>query len=163
MCEWCGRAFLLRDQPRPGRRLWPLAIAASILVGALIIGAALLNSFGWLPRTSGSPPASSAPALPPRESAAPPAASAPEPVADPTDEPTEYVRVTNTGGQGVILRREPSTSAVRVAARAENAVLQIVGPDEAADGRVWRQVQDAQGNRGWAPADFLAPAPPPGS
>jgi hypothetical protein len=73
------------------------------------------------------------------------------------------VRVANTGGQGVILRREPSTSAPRVAARAENTLLQIVGPDETADGRVWRQVQDSQGNRGWVPAAFLAPASPPGA
>jgi SH3-like domain-containing protein len=50
-----------------------------------------------------------------------------------------------------------------VAARAENTVLQIVGPDAMGDGRVWRQVQDAQGNRGWVPADFLVAAAPPGT
>jgi hypothetical protein len=162
-CEFCGRAFLLRDQPRLGRRLWSLGVLASVVVGGLVAAAALLNAFGLLPRVSGSPPAASTPVVPPRAPATPPAASAPPPDAEPTAEPTEYVRVVNTGGQGVILRREPSTGAARVAARAENAVLQVIGPDESSDGRVWRQVQDAQGNRGWVPADFLAPAAPPGA
>jgi len=71
------------------------------------------------------------------------------------------VRVANTGGQGIILRREPSTTAPRVAARAENAVLRVTGPDTTVDGRTWRQVEDAQGNRGWTPAEFLVPTSGP--
>jgi hypothetical protein len=90
--------------------------------------------------------------------APPPATSPPEPTA----EAVEWVRVANTAGQGVILRREPSVSAARVAARAENTLLRIIGPDQTVDGRVWRQVEDSQGNRGWSPAEFLVPAPPPG-
>jgi hypothetical protein len=82
--------------------------------------------------------------------------------AEPTAEPVEYARVTNTGGQGIIIRREPSVTAPRLAARAENTVLRIVGPDATVDGRVWRQVEDSQGNRGWTPAEFLIAAPPPG-
>jgi len=88
----------------------------------------------------------------------PTATAAPEPTA----EPVEYVRVANTGGQGIILRREPSPTAPRVAARAENTVLRVVGPDTTVGGRVWRQLEDAQGNRGWTPGEFLVPAPPPG-
>jgi hypothetical protein len=82
--------------------------------------------------------------------------------AEPTAEPVEYVRVTNTDGQGIIIRREPSVTAPRLAARAENTVLRVVGPDATVNGRVWRQVEDSQGNRGWTPADFLVAAPPPG-
>jgi hypothetical protein len=77
--------------------------------------------------------------------------------------PPEYVRVGNTGGQGVVLRREPSTAAARVVARAENALLRITGPDQTVEGRTWRQVEDTQGNHGWTPAEFLVPAPAPGS
>ena len=160
VCEWCGRAFLLRDQRRGDRPIWTLGAVAGALLAGLVAAAALLGAPALLARfdSSGSP--STTPALPTAE----PAPATPTAVlAEPSPEPLEYVRVANTAGQGVILRREPSTSAGRVAARAETAVLQIVGPDQAAEGRVWRQVQDAQGNRGWVPADFLVPAPPPGS
>jgi hypothetical protein len=71
------------------------------------------------------------------------------------------VRVANTGGQGVILRRDPTTAAPRVVVRAENTLLKVVGPDEAIEGRTWRQVEDAQGNQGWTPAEFLLPTPAP--
>jgi hypothetical protein len=70
--------------------------------------------------------------------------------------------VANTAGQGLTLRREPSVTAPRVAARAENTVLRVVGPDETVDGRVWKPVEDSQGLRGWAPAEFLEPANAPG-
>ncbi len=163
MCEWCGRPFLLRDQRRPGRWLWPVALGACLAVGALVIVASLVSWLGVVPRPGGASPSATAPAVPTPEPAPPPAAPA-LPAPEPTSEPPEFVRVVNTAGQGVILRREPSTRAPRVAARAENTILQVVGPDTTAEGRVWRQVQDAQGNRGWVPADFLAPAPaPPGA
>jgi hypothetical protein len=161
VCEWCGRAFLLRDQPRRGRWLWWLVAALAVIVAAAIASLALMSILGS-PRGTGD---ATLPALAPSPPSSPPTSvpsQGAEPAAEPTAQPVEYVRVTNTAGQGVILRREPSTGAARVAARAENAVLQIVGPDQAADGRVWRNVQDAQGNRGWVPADFLAAAPAPG-
>jgi hypothetical protein len=161
VCEWCGRAFLLRDQPRPGRWLWSVAAGLAVLVAVALASISLLNALNASPRVADSTPASLGPTpVPPPP---PPPAEVSEPLAEPTAQPVEYVRVTNTAGQGVILRRDPSTTAARVAARAENAVLQVLGPDVAAEGRVWRPVQDAQGNRGWVPADFLAPAPTPGS
>ena len=86
----------------------------------------------------------------------------PSPAPEPGPPPEEYVRVANTAGQGLTLRREPSVSAARLAARAENTILRVVGPDETVDGRVWRQVEDSQGVRGWAPAEFLEPASAPG-
>jgi len=161
VCEWCGRPFLLRDQRRSGRWLSSVGIAVGALLGAIVVALALWQAFG-LPRGGSTSPSSGAAALPTAAPTATPAPAA-EQVGEPTPEPAEYVRVTNTGGQGVILRREPSTRAARVAARAENTVLQIVGPDQEAEGRVWRQVEDAQGNRGWVPADFLAPTSPPGA
>jgi hypothetical protein len=164
MCEWCGRAFLLRDRAHSGRSLRALGLSVGVLVSLLIATAAVLLGLGIIPSTGG--PLTSPPAPPlPTTSIAPAAdtADVAVPSDEATPEPTEYVRVTNTAGQGIILRREPGTTAARVAARAENTILQIVGPDAPADGRVWRPVQDAQGNRGWVPAEFLAPAPPPGA
>ena len=161
VCEWCGRAFLLRDQPRRGRWLWVAGAGMGALVAAILVGVAVLTTAGMLPRLGSAPPAPTPVATRPPDATPAPAVAERPP--EPTPEPTEYVRVTNTAGQGIILRREPSTSAPRVAARAENTVLQVVGPDTSAEGRTWRQVQDAQGNRGWVPGEFLAPAPAPGS
>jgi Bacterial SH3 domain len=162
VCEWCGRAFLLRDQPRPGRWRWAAVAALCALAAVLIAGVALLNALGLWQRAGSSSPGLAAPSVPSPEPTPATAVPFEEPV-EPTPQATQYVRVGNTAGQGVILRREPSTSAARVGVRGENSVLQIVGPDETVDGRVWRQVQDAQGNRGWVPAEFLLPAPPPGT
>ncbi len=159
VCEWCGRPLLLRDQRRPVRFVWTLGAVACVL-GALAAAVfALLNA-----SRGGAPgPAPASPTLPllgTAVSRAPTPTATPPP--EPTAEPVEYVRVANTGGQGIIIRREPSVSAPRVVARAENSLLRIVGPDATVDGRVWRQVEDSQGNRGWTPAEFLVPAAPPG-
>jgi hypothetical protein len=161
VCEWCGRPFLLRDQRRPQRALWGLAALAGILAIAALAAFALFSMPGLPSRGPAQAPASTPTAEPSDELpiAVPPS---PLPQPEPTSEPVEYVRVANTGGLGIVLRREPHTTAARVVARAENAVLRVVGPDEQVGGRVWRQVEDAQGNRGWTPAEFLSPAAPPG-
>jgi hypothetical protein len=160
-CLWCGRAF------RPVAR--PPVAAQWLMVGAALAAAlGVLLVVVWGVLASQALIADTAPAAPsatpaPRSTTPPP----PELVeAVPEAEPppaaaAEFVRVANTGGQGISLRREPHSNAPRVTARPENTVLEVVGPDEVSEGRVWRQVQDAQGNRGWAPADFLVPAPPP--
>jgi hypothetical protein len=69
----------------------------------------------------------------------------------------EFVRVANTGGQGAYLRPEPGSNAGIVAHR-EGTILRISGPDIAVQGRVWRQVEDRQANRGWTPREFLLPS-----
>jgi predicted nucleic acid-binding Zn ribbon protein len=161
VCEWCGRPFLLRDQRRPQRALWVLVALISILAVAALAAIALFSMPSIPSRGTVQAPVSSPSAEPIDE---PPTAVPPSPVPqpEPTSEPIEYVRVANTGGLGIVLRREPNTTAARVVARAENAVLRVVGPDQLVSGRVWRQVEDAQGNRGWTPAEFLSPAAPPG-
>src|SRR5438067_78653 len=75
-----------------------------------------------------------------------------------------YARITDTGGLGVNLRREPASSSATVAALPESAVVRLLGPEQrGSDGRVWRQVEDSQGNQGWVPADFtVESAGPPG-
>jgi len=131
-----------------------MAIAAIVVAFALFSGAApAIRGLGERPTATATPP-------PPTEAPLPPTAE-PSTEAEAPEPAGEYVRVANTGGQGIVLRREPSTTAPRVAARAENAVLRVTGPDVVVDGRTWRQVEDAQGNRGWTPAEFLAPAPGP--
>jgi SH3-like domain-containing protein len=70
------------------------------------------------------------------------------------------VRVAGTGEEGVGLRAAPSTSAERLKAIAEGAILQVIGPDRQAEGRVWRNVREPDGLDGWVAGDFLDPVPP---
>jgi SH3-like domain-containing protein len=60
-----------------------------------------------------------------------------------------HFRVSHTGGQGINLRREPSTTAERVTAVAEGTVLD--GEEHA-----WRRVRDETGAEGWVADAFLA-------
>lgn len=159
VCDWCGRPVLLRDRRHRVRALWTVGAVACVL-GALAAAVfALLNSPRGFPLTPQATPTSLPQLGTPLLRAESPT---PSPTPEPSPPPEEYVRVANTAGQGLTLRREPSISAARLAARAENTILHVVGPDETIDGRVWRQVEDSQGLRGWAPAEFLAPANAPG-
>jgi hypothetical protein len=135
-------------------------LAAGLGATLVLLGGVLASQRLAAETVPGARPTSVAPA-PPTVLVVPTAATD-APVAENEEAalPAEFVRVANTGGLGISLRREPRLDAPRVTARPENTVLRVVGPDTVADGRVWREVQDAQGNRGWAPADFLVPVPP---
>ena len=154
---------------------WWGALSGAIIAALLLVvgGLALLNATRpsgrvatpaptvaptLLPLTVTSPVPTTGPAT-----AAPsPSATQPPPSPTPTPAP-RYARITNTGGLGVNLRRDPASSSPPVAAVAENGVVRVLGPEErASDGRVWRRVEDNRGNQGWVPAEFLADAPGPG-
>jgi hypothetical protein len=158
VCGWCGRPQNGRGYRQGVRLLWAIVAVVCVLAALAVVALVLVNpnrTVAQRPTPTAQPspsPGSEAAAEEPAETAA----------TEPTAEPAEYVRVVNTAGQGIILRAEPSVSAPRVAARVENTVLRVVGPDQSVDGRTWRHVEDAQGQRGWAPAEFLAPAPAPG-
>ena len=73
----------------------------------------------------------------------------------------DRVQVAGTERQGVNVRAAPSAHAASVKLAPEGAVLEVVGPDRAADGRTWRDVRDpADGAHGWVAAEFLAAGPP---
>jgi hypothetical protein len=82
-----------------------------------------------------------------------PVASAP----DPTPVPLEWVQIANTDRQGAFIRREARTGAPGIIALREGTILKIVGSDVLVDGRPWRNVEDARGNRGWIAGAFLEP------
>jgi hypothetical protein len=158
VCGWCGRPLNGRGYRQGGRLLWAIVAVVCVLAALAVVALVLLN-----PNRAAAPrPTPTAQPSPAPASVAAAEESAETAATEPTAEPAEYVRVVNTAGQGIILRAEPSVSAQRVAARADNTVLRVVGPDQAVDGRTWRHLEDAQGQRGWAPAEFLAPAPAPG-
>jgi hypothetical protein len=63
------------------------------------------------------------------------------------------VRVANTEGAGVFVRRSPST-ADHIQAWPDGTALTVIGPDTTEAGMTWRHVQDPEGNQGWVPAQY---------
>jgi hypothetical protein len=176
-CEWCRRPFVALRRRGLSARWWGVLSGAVIAALLLMVGAlALLNATRPTGRTTAAAPTAAPTLLPlPITSPSPLVASSPTAVAAPPPSPTRpppsptatpaprYARITNTGGLGANLRREPSSSSPPVAALAENAVVRLLGPEErGTDGRLWRQVEDNRGNQGWVPADFMVDAPGPG-
>lgn len=100
----------------------------------------------------------------PADAAATVAAASPTPA--PTNTPVpEYVRVANTGGQGVRLRKEPRQNAEFEVVAREGTVFQIIGPDtpDPADPEiVWRNVMlPNDGRQGYVQRRYLEAAPGP--
>ncbi|HEX8229859.1 MAG TPA: hypothetical protein VF826_11185 [Chloroflexia bacterium] len=98
------------------------------------------------------------------------AATAVAVVASPTPAPTntpvpEYVRIANTGGQGVRLRKEPRQDADFDVVLREGEVVQIIGPDTPAANDasiVWRNILRASdGQQGYIQKRYLEAAPGP--
>ncbi|MBI4320348.1 MAG: hypothetical protein HY675_17805 [Chloroflexi bacterium] len=64
------------------------------------------------------------------------------------------VRVANTDGDGVYLRRTPRLGD-RIVAWPDNTQLEVVGDDVEAEGLVWRNVKDPRGNVGFVPDKYV--------
>ncbi len=65
-----------------------------------------------------------------------------------------YLTVVNTDGQGVYLRQE-APAGERLKLWPEGTSMRAIGGDRTVDGRLWRQVEDPDGNRGWMPGEYL--------
>ena len=172
-CEWCRRPFVQTRQRGLSARWWGAFSGAIVALLLVMIGVLLLlNANRSLGRTSGAAPTPSALPLPPFSLASPIAATSPlapgspplfapppiagAPVSTPDQATTvKLVRFTNTGGQGLNLRREPATTAVAIASVPENSTLRLVGAEQRAEGRLWKQVDDGHGNEGWVPGEYL--------
>lgn len=93
----------------------------------------------------------------------------PTALAAPPASPTpviEYVKVANTGGNGVRLRAQPRSNSTFSITVGEGAVFQIVGPDQPDvdnPANIWRNVQllPPDGRKGWVLSRFLIPDPGP--
>ena len=158
-CDWCGRPFVDEQRQITAPWLIPATVGAITLLAVATIIAALLGARSASPR--GPDVASSAAAAAAPTEAAPPgdievaglAPSEPEPAA-----PAEFARIANTGGVGAFIRRDPQANAPGLVALRDGIVVRVVGPDAGVSGRVWRNVEDQRGNRGWTPAEYLAPS-----
>ena len=136
-----------------------VAVLTIWLVGvpALIVVAPRLDKRAGLPaaRAPVRPPdgpAITVTVLPTRE-AGPAVASA-----SPT--PTEWLTVAGTGGEGVYLRRT-TRMADKLEAWPDGTPLRVVGRDAEAEGRLWKNVMDPDGQTGWVPDQYVVPSPPP--
>ena len=68
--------------------------------------------------------------------------------------------VGNTDGDGVYLR-EAAGGDERIKAWPDSTLMMVVGADTLIDGRMWRHVQDPDGNRGYVPVEYLVTHVPP--
>ena len=182
VCSKCGNRYPFEDDdettvvervvpPAPPRRArrapWyrTIPVLAAVLLGAVALGYGLFR-FGMSYLEGGRPDPASAP--PPIVAASPvPASPSPAalgspvvigPAASPSPVAIGRARVANTDGQGANMRQRPTTTAPVVRSIPDGTVVEIIGADQQAEGRTWRNVRDpAEGASGWIAAEFLGP------
>jgi hypothetical protein len=132
---------------------WPSAVVGLFLAIAVVVGVSWLASARQV----------DGPAIPARSAIAaeavpaPPPTPIPPPVAEPTPPPAvDQARVANTNGLGVNLRSAAGGRASRLKTLPEGTQLDVLGPEERADGILWRNVREPGGAIGWVAASFLA-------
>jgi hypothetical protein len=156
-CDWCGRPFV--DEQRQITVPWliPATAGAIALLAVATIVAALLGARTAAPRgVEVAPSTAAAPTLTQELGPIEIEIAATQP--DPETAPQEFVRIANTGGVGAFIRREPRANAPGLIALRDGVVVRVIGPDTRVAGRIWRNVEDQRGNRGWTPAEYLAPS-----
>ena len=67
---------------------------------------------------------------------------------------TQTVYVTNTGGQGLTLRRTPGGAPIT--GLPDGTALTLTAEEQPVGDRLWRKVRDAQGREGWVATEFLS-------
>jgi hypothetical protein len=90
-----------------------------------------------------------------------PANQAPPPSAGATPQATAVanqgrMKIANTGGDGVYVRRTPKMSD-RLVAWPDNTAIEFLGETAEGEGTKWSKVRDPRGNVGWVPSQYLAP------
>jgi hypothetical protein len=66
------------------------------------------------------------------------------------------MKIANTGGDGVYVRRTPKMSD-RLVAWPDNTPIEFLGETAEGEGTKWSKVRDPRGNVGWVPSQYLAP------
>jgi hypothetical protein len=97
------------------------------------------------------------------------ASTAPQAAAQPTPGAAAAqgrMKIANTSGDGVFIRRTPKL-ADRIVAWPDNTIVEFTGETAEGDGTKWSKVRDPRGNVGWIPSQYLvtdntpAAVPPP--
>jgi hypothetical protein len=161
VCDWCGRPFVDEQRQITGPWLLPATFGAIILLAVGVIIAALLGARAASPRPPDVAASTVAAIASPTEAVI--ALSSDDEVTVPSEQEQtasqEFARINNTGGAGAFIRRDPQPNAPGLIALRDGSVVKVVGPDTTITGRVWRNVEDQRGNRGWTPAEYLAASP----
>jgi len=143
---------------------WRALVAAVVLV-VLLIGLIYITR---MPRNATTPfgrPTAAA-SVDNSGAAGLPLLPSPTPGALPTAAPTASTaggarfRVINTGSDGLFLRPDHNTNQPPIKTLPDGSVVTVIGQDFSGPDRVWKNVQDADGAKGWVAADFLQPATP---
>lgn len=155
--QWQGpRPSNVQFAPRSDHFYTTMALAVAAL-GALLILAFGQSTFSPLARDSAAAPNASPVA------ATLPATATPLPI--PTVLPVQAApqnrifAVTNTGGDGVFLRRTPQYGD-KMAAWPDRTALEEIGPERTVNGVLWRQVRAPDNSEGYVPAQYTAEVPP---
>ena len=160
VCDWCGRPFVDVQRQITAPWLIPATVGAISLLAVGVIIAALLGARAASPRAPDVAASIVVAAVPTEVVIAP---SSDDDLAAPSEQepsaPQEFFRIGNTGGVGAFIRRDPQPNAPGLVALRDGSVVKVVGADTTITGRVWRNVEDQRGNRGWTPAEYLAPSP----
>jgi len=82
----------------------------------------------------------------------------PSPQASPAPASQASLRVGNTGGEGVYLRRTPRMDD-KIRPWADNTPMEVIGPRVEGDGHMWEKVRAPDGTEGYLPAEFLVGGP----
>jgi hypothetical protein len=93
-------------------------------------------------------------AAPVTRAPSPPPAVGATPVAAATSQ--GRMKIANTGGDGVFVRRTPKMND-RIIAWPDNTPIEFLGETAEGDGQTWSKVRDPRGNVGWVPSQYLAP------
>lgn len=134
------------------------ATALGVIVMAYVLVRAGVQYLETL-RPPPGPPPTAAPVI----IGAQPRVSLPSPSPSPEPSPSvptiARVRVTNTGGSGANIRANPSASAPVVRQVADGTVLEVIGQDQASEGRFWRNVREPAGGAGWIASELVQSVP----
>lgn len=144
-----------------GRWLWVAPAALLTLAGAAYLARPVEQPEPWRAAVATSQARAAGSASP----VAPTGGGGSSPIWSPPPTTTvvvtgQWVEVFDTDGEGLFIRFTPRESD-RVRAWPESTKLQVVGPDQQADGRRWRNVRDPDGLVGWVPAEYVRPTSPP--
>lgn len=158
-CQWCGRPLVDEQHPLAIPWLIPATIGAVLVLALGTVAVALLGARPAAPGSVEVAPISVGASAGATQMVIG-ADGEPTPIVDETllTPQGDLVRIANTGGTGAFIRREPRTNAPGVVAHRDGTVLRIVGTDTLVAGRLWRNVEDQAGNRGWTPAEYLVSA-----
>lgn len=159
-CDWCGCP--LRETTAPAnfqKFLLPIGAGSALLVVAGVALTIISTRGGSAPTPTVSPTVAAVASPAPSPPSAP-ATVIPTVTPRPAPEAPTRARVTNTNGQGALIRREPSVNAASLGLVAEGDVVTLMGPEETVQAQVWKQVDDGSGNQGWIRADFLQVSEP---